>query len=108
MRVERIEELESLSETQRHLLAGMLERGPLHPDLVLTFPEGTDLVVYWLDDGDALVAPRNPSIRPGAVIEIVGGTASAQRVGVSEGQVVEEVELAIAVGVRRAHWPLHR
>ena len=87
-RVQRIGAIDVLTGAQRELLAQATPR------------DVAELVVYWLDDGSALVAPRNPAVEVGTDIVCVGSAQALQRVAVSEGRVVEEVDLHVVAEVQ--------
>jgi hypothetical protein len=111
MRVDRIEALDTLPVKERELLTTArdpersLRSGHGRP---LRLPDDAELVVYRVDDGTALVAPRTPTVRVGVEVVCVGASAAVQLVGISEGGDTDKVDLHVAEGLRPAHFPPHR
>jgi hypothetical protein len=106
--VERIASIETLTEAQRELLDELLETESLgaDPDRVIAeIPSGAELVVYRLNDGKALVAPQAEGVTIGAPIMVVGWERIASRVALSEGDLLDEVELSLAAGIQTASVP---
>ncbi len=98
-RVERIDALEALTESQRALLDEALAS---HPELAVE-----TLVVYRLDDGKPLVAPRADTIGIGDAVVCTGWTKAYQRVSMAQGEVEKQTQLDVAAGVQRS-WLPHR
>lgn len=101
-KVEQIESLETLSDAQRDLLGELLKADD-PPELAdhraAEIPANAELVVYRLDGGKALVAPLARNVRVGTPIVMVGWERMAQKISISEDQVVEKVELSLAARV---------
>lgn len=104
-KVEQIELVETLSNAQRDLLGELLKADDpqaMQGRRVAETLADAELVVYWLNDGRALVAPRAPNVRVGTSIVMVGWERMAQKVSISDDQVVEKVELSLAARVEPA------